>query len=191
MALAWAFVKLAQLDEAAAEAGQPSLADALVRQGPNITVYDRPVITEDILDPETEEKIGEYRYPQQELIESTAPQLWGGLSIIATVGQWSAVIMVSTEQRILAIDSNAEAIGNVMILMAIGVKDEEFGSGYNWDGTYTEEDQLFINGKLEDANLPIDPIAEDETQRAAVRRIVRAFVPDFELEDWGLLDLEM
>lgn len=174
MALAFAFIKLNQLNQAAADAGKPSLAEALTVTGADIDCFERDVV---------DDQPGEPYIVQR-------PERWGGYAIIGQEGAWSAMLLASTAQKITAIDNQAALIGNLMILLAMGTKDEEAGSGYDWDALLSQEDVDFINGKIEDANLPIDPIGYDETMRQAVRRLYKYFDPDFEIEQWGLQDLE-
>lgn len=174
MALAFALVKLNQLNEASADAGKPSLAEALTITGPLVDCYDRPIVDGAPTDPITVQR----------------NQLWGGYAIIGGQGPWSAMLLTSTASRINTIDTQAQALGNLFILLAMGTKDDEAGSGYDWDALLDQADIDFINGKIESANLPIDPITPDERKRQVVRRLYRYFDPAFEIEQWGLQDME-
>lgn len=171
MAIAFAFVKLAQLNQAAADAGKPSLSEALTVTGANVMVLDRPVVDGQPGD----------------AVEVQSPKLWGGYSIIGSQGQWSAMLLSSLASRINNVDTKAQAYGNLFILLALGTKN---GGGYNWDVLLDQADIDFINTKIEVANLPIDPISPTETARHAVKRLYGYFDPTFEIEQWGLEDNE-
>lgn len=174
MALAFSFIKLDQLNTAADTQNKPHLSDALVVTGSNVIVFDRPVVDGNPTDP----------------VEVETPDLWGGYTIVGKQGTWYAMVLASTEQKINAINNQAALIGNLMILLAVGVKSELFSSGYDWDGVMSQEDRDFINGKIVDANLPIDSIQPGETDRQVMRRLFRYFVPTFEIEQFSLMDKE-